>query len=202
MEAPTGIEPVKEGFADLCVTTPPRRRDSSNPLMLTVVGVYFKPVVLRAITVYNAGMKICTICSLVKPNADFFYRNKSKGKLHSQCKDCYVVNRRKIWKEHYHKYGSNYRERAVERSRKIKANLKAQMLEYLRDKSCTNCGVSDIRVLEFDHIDPSKKSFSIARGIGSALSWASILAEIAKCQILCANCHKIRTANQQGWYKN
>lgn len=75
------------------------------------------------------------------------------------------------------------------------------MLEYLNDKGCVKCGITDVRVLEFDHVDPATKSFSIARGIASTLSWENILAEIAKCQLLCANCHKIKTAEQQNWYK-
>jgi hypothetical protein len=75
------------------------------------------------------------------------------------------------------------------------------MLEYLSDKSCERCGVSDPRVLEFDHIDPKSKSFSIARGISDILSWENILVEIKKCQVLCANCHKIKTADEQHWYR-
>ncbi len=148
-------------------------------------------------------MRICTICGKVKDNQDFFYRNKRAEKLHSQCKACYIEKRRRIWKEHYHKYGSKYRERAVERNRKLKIKHKKLLLEYLNDKSCKICGVSDPRVLEFDHIDSTTKSFTIARGISSLLlSWPKILVEIEKCQILCANCHKIKTAEQQSWYKN
>jgi 5-methylcytosine-specific restriction endonuclease McrA len=146
-------------------------------------------------------MRICTVCGSAKTEQEFFYRNKLTEKLHAQCKQCYVLQRRKTWRAHYHKYGSNYRERAVERSRKIKNSLRQQMLTYLSDKACVRCGISDIRVLEFDHINPATKSFSIARGITSTLGWDKILDEIAKCQILCANCHKIKTASEANWYK-
>lgn len=147
-------------------------------------------------------MRICTVCKASKPEQDFFYRNKRAEKLHSQCKACYVIKRRAIWHDHYHKYGSKYRERAVERNKKIKDNLRKILLEYLSDKSCQKCGISDPRVLEFDHLDSSTKSFGIARAIGDTISWEKILLEIEKCQILCANCHKIRTAEQKGWYKH
>jgi 5-methylcytosine-specific restriction endonuclease McrA len=147
-------------------------------------------------------MKICSICGVAKSEQEFFYRNKLAEKLHAQCKNCYVLKRRQIWRDHYYKYGSGYRERAVERSRRIKDALRGQMMQYLSDKGCVSCGNTDIRVLEFDHIDPKTKSFSIARAIASTLSWENILKEIAKCQILCANCHKIKTAEQQGWYRN
>lgn len=170
--------------------------------MVTVQGDYIKLfIVCKTITNYNDVMKVCTVCATAKPESDFFYRNRKTEKLHSQCKDCYVINRRKKWREHYHKYGSNYRERAVERSRKIKNDLRTHMLTYLNDKACVRCGVNDIRVLEFDHIDPKTKAFSIARAIASTFSWERILAEISKCQILCANCHKIKTATENNWYK-
>ena len=76
------------------------------------------------------------------------------------------------------------------------------MIDYLDDKSCVECGMQDSRTLEFDHIKPEDKSFSIARAINDTYSWKTIMSEIQKCQILCANCHKIKTAKEQGWYKN
>lgn len=151
---------------------------------------------------YNIFMRVCTVCGEAKTNQDFFYQNKRAEKLHSQCKACYVIKRRMIWRDHYHKYGSKYRERAVERNRRIKNKLRKLMLEYLENRSCEKCGMSDLRVLEFDHIDPTTKSFSIAGAITSTRSWGKILIEIDKCQILCANCHKIKTAEEQDWYKN
>ena len=148
-------------------------------------------------------MRTCTICGQTKNEQSFFYRNKKLAKLHSQCKDCYIDKRRRIWREHYHKYGSKYRERAVARNHRLKIKRRRLMLEYLKDKSCAICQINDPRVLEFDHLDPSAKSFSIARGNSDLLlSWPKILAEIEKCQILCANCHKIKTAQEQNWYKN
>jgi 5-methylcytosine-specific restriction endonuclease McrA len=147
-------------------------------------------------------MKTCSKCFILKSENEFFYQDKHANKLHAQCKTCYAEQRRNTWKEHYYRYGSNYRERALTRNRKLKVIRRIQLLEYLSDKSCVICGITDPRVLEFDHIDPKKKSFSIAQGLSSTLNWGTILNEISKCQILCANCHKIKTAKQQNWYKN
>jgi hypothetical protein len=146
-------------------------------------------------------MKICTVCNLEKAEHDFFWRDKKAARRHSQCKQCYTAKRRSIWAEHYTLYGTAYRKRAVVRKRKIKNMLRGRMVEYLRDKACIRCGINDARVLEFDHIDPKTKSFGIARAITCTLSWGHILEEIAKCQILCANCHKIKTADEQSWYR-
>jgi 5-methylcytosine-specific restriction endonuclease McrA len=76
------------------------------------------------------------------------------------------------------------------------------MFEYLSNKSCEFCGYTDYRALEFDHIDPKTKTIGISKAVSDTWSWENILNEIEKCQILCANCHKVKTAKEQGWYKN
>jgi hypothetical protein len=64
---------------------------------------------------------------------------------------------------------------------------------YKLDVGCQACGYNEHPVaLEFDHIDPSTKKFSIGSQLMS-MSWKAIHDEIAKCQVLCANCHQIRT---------
>lgn len=147
-------------------------------------------------------MKVCTVCKLEKTNNDFYFRDKATNKLHSQCKLCYSEKRRKLWKIYYYKHGSKYRENANLRNKKLKDKLRHQMMQYLSDKSCVICGVSDPRILEFDHINPKMKSFSISRAITNVLSWETILNEIEKCQVLCANCHKIKTAEENDWYRH
>lgn len=107
-----------------------------------------------------------------------------------------------MWKKHYHKYGSQYRKKAAERNRRIKNNLRKKLQDYLSDKQCAICNINDPRVLEFDHINPTSKSFGISRAVHDLFGWEKILEEIEKCQILCANCHKIKTSHEQGWHKN
>ena len=66
--------------------------------------------------------------------------------------------------------------------------------QILIKSECHDCGINDPRVLEFDHLPQFKKSFGIGRAVGgSTRSWNSILKEIEKCEIVCANCHRIRT---------
>ena len=52
-----------------------------------------------------------------------------------------------------------------------------------------HCGISDWRVIEFHHRDPSQKERAISDMMG--WSWEKIEKEIAKCDPLCANCHRI-----------
>lgn len=52
--------------------------------------------------------------------------------------------------------------------------------------ACVHCG--GVEDLEIHHIDPATKSFTIAAGWHH--SWAKILQELQKCQILCRDCHR------------
>lgn len=60
------------------------------------------------------------------------------------------------------------------------------------EQGCQDCGNADVRVLQFHHKDPAQKSFGIADAVSNGRAWEKILAEIAKCEVLCANCHAIR----------
>lgn len=65
---------------------------------------------------------------------------------------------------------------------------------YFEKIECAHCGITDRDVLEFDHIDPKTKELSIAVIINSRIAWDIAEKELAKCQLLCANCHKKKTA--------
>lgn len=58
-----------------------------------------------------------------------------------------------------------------------------------KEKECSRCGLKDFRVLDFHHRDPKEKSFDVARH--SSRSKKAVENEIAKCDLLCANCHRI-----------
>jgi hypothetical protein len=78
--------------------------------------------------------------------------------------------------------------------------LIAERIEYLvaflREHPCMDCGESDPVVLEFDHL--RDKEFGIAQGLRDR-EWQSVLDEIAKCDVVCANCHRRRTARRGGF---
>ena len=68
-------------------------------------------------------------------------------------------------------------------------------------KHLPDCGANDPRVLEFDHRDPNTKLDHVTSLARRGAAWARIEAEIAKCDIRCANCHRRRTAAQFNWPK-
>lgn len=71
--------------------------------------------------------------------------------------------------------------------------IRAEYFEIKKGLSCEVCGNDDYRVLEFDHLDHTQKSFTISEAVSKAKSLDKIKAEIDKCQVLCANCHRIKT---------
>jgi hypothetical protein len=79
---------------------------------------------------------------------------------------------------------------------------KEKLYTFLSDKCCTDCGISDIRLLEFDHLDPQTKTKAVARFISGGYSWDRLLEEINKCEIVCANCHRLRTYGRMTCYRN
>lgn len=91
---------------------------------------------------------------------------------------------------------------SAEYQRKARRAVRIKAMEYLADKGCCECGERDPRVLEFDHIKPADKKHDICTLLGSGYSWASetLRGEIRKCRVLCANCHRLHTINQQAYY--
>ena len=69
---------------------------------------------------------------------------------------------------------------------------KAFILEYLKKNPCNHCGETNLMVLEFDHCSGSK-DFNISTGLQLGFSVAVLKKEVQKCQVLCANCHAIKT---------
>ncbi len=69
-----------------------------------------------------------------------------------------------------------------------------EILDRLKSVPCADCGGTFPPVcMDFDHVGDDK-SFTISRA--STRSIETVLAEIAKCEVVCANCHRIRTASR------
>lgn len=146
-------------------------------------------------------MKICSKCATEKDLSEYFFRDKTKGQLHTQCKECYRQHRQAYYAEHYSKHKNDYLLRAKLRRKKLRDEFRANMARFLSNKTCELCKESDLRVLEFDHIEPSLKKFTISQAVRLGYDWERTLEEIKKCRILCANCHKKHTSTQFNWYK-
>ena len=75
------------------------------------------------------------------------------------------------------------------------------LFDYLNDKECADCGEADSRVLQFDHVYGGKLA-NVAEMVSAGYSWDTILSEIAKCEVVCANCHVRRSAERGGYWRS
>jgi hypothetical protein len=96
-------------------------------------------------------------------------------------------------KRHYLMNKPTYLRRQKERNRQHAKDRRAFLLNYLQEHPCVDCGESDPVVLEFDHVDRTQKAFSIGECRGRSYSLKRIAAELKKCDVRCANCHRRRT---------
>jgi protein-arginine kinase activator protein McsA len=139
-------------------------------------------------------MKTCTKCEVDQPLENFRVRDKAKNTHQSWCKSC--------MKSHEStNYANNpVRRQAIRDNTRVMQNQNRVFVwKYLESHPCESCGTPDPRVLEFDHIDPSTKTGNVADLVSHSFSISKIEEEISKCRVLCANCHRLHTYEQQGW---
>jgi hypothetical protein len=98
-------------------------------------------------------MKTCRACGQEKPQDEFNWRNKVKGKRNPTCRECMKLYIRK----HYENNVPYYVEKAMRRKRVYKEQTYKLLFEYFRLHPCIDCGESDPIVLEFDHINQETK---------------------------------------------
>ena len=58
---------------------------------------------------------------------------------------------------------------------------------------CAKCGYdAHAQALDFNHLDPTQKRGNIAERV-SSWGWNTLMEEVLKCEVLCANCHRLET---------
>lgn len=142
-------------------------------------------------------MKICTKCNIEKPESSFYFKNKEQNIHKSKCIDCCMV----YAKHHYKINKPIYLKRAKTFNKNQTVLNRQKMIEFLKSKSCLDCKTQNYRVLEFDHKNGKDKKTNVSNMI-CRYSWETIMEEISKCDIRCANCHRIKTGIQFNWFKS
>lgn len=123
-------------------------------------------------------MKKCSKCKEEKKLEEFYYNTQKQG-VSGYCKICTKSHK----KEHYKDNKSSYQEASL-RWRKWLMDLK-------RSLSCEKCGYNKSpAALDFHHLDPSLKKFSITNQGTAKRSSQEIEEEIKKCVVWCSNCHR------------
>lgn len=145
---------------------------------------------------FGMDKKNCSHCGLILPVDSFRWKNREKNLRQSYCIEC----NKKYSKKHYKENKDKYLAKAKVYNNQYKKEISDRLLEYFQKNHCVDCGNSDPRVLEFDHVR-GKKSANIASMITYKKSWDEILDEISKCDVRCSNCHRIVTSERSGSYR-
>lgn len=115
-----------------------------------------------------SSLRTCKVCGVEKPLELFANAGTTNGITYRRmtCSKCYTAA------------GT---EKIRDRRKKLD--------EYKQTLACAGCGTTDHRVLEFHHRDPSEKELEVSLMLN--WSWKKMMAEVHKCDVLCANCHRI-----------
>lgn len=102
----------------------------------------------------------------------------------------YVKKGKQLSKEHRRKHRDKYLKQQLERQAANK-----RLVNTYKDKPCMDCGVKyPPYVMDFDHVRGNKLG-SVSEMCNNR-PVATILAEIEKCDLVCSNCHRVRTHNR------
>lgn len=103
-------------------------------------------------------------------------------------------------RKHYVDNKEAYVAKAKRNNERYKNRIRSEIVTYLTSHPCIDCGEVDPVVLEFDHKDPHTKEFNIAEAFTRCTTSKALVAEIEKCDVRCANCHRRKTARQFNWW--
>lgn len=132
--------------------------------------------------------RICGKCKKVKDLETEFYKgNGYRGGYLLRCKEC------------FRQYPSQQAPQMLDRTYRMRKRNLQFVWDYYREHPCVDCGETDPLVLQFDHVRGEKIEI-ISRLAHHTRSLKVIEAEIAKCEVVCANCHARRTAERFGHY--
>ena len=147
-------------------------------------------------SILNNATKWCRKCESIKPLTEFGINTSRKDGRTSACRACRRQYQNQWYAENKHlhreRVKANY-QRAIRKTRKY-------VWDYLTTHPCVDCGESDPVVLEFDH--RGDKEFNIGSALVTAISVDRLAAEVAKCDVRCANCHRRKSSESLGWWKS
>lgn len=127
--------------------------------------------------------KICGTCKQEKPISEFNKNKAKKDGLQVSCRPCKKFHQASWYQKNSKKHIKN----VADRNRKVRDWLREK-----KDVPCSDCGQRyPYYVMDFDHVEGIKE-FNLCN---AAISYGidRIEVEIAKCEVVCSNCHRIRT---------
>lgn len=138
-------------------------------------------------------MKRCAKCGQFKDESEFSWRYEDQGILQKACKTC----RKEENAQWYDRHKDEHRDNVRQRKSDVREEAQRFVYEYLSYQTCVDCGEYDFAVLTFDHVRGVKKK-EISRMVADGDSIRTIQEEIAKCEVVCFNCHMRREQLRRG----
>ena len=139
-------------------------------------------------------LKQCGTCGQVKPLTEYNRKSSRADGLQEVCREC----NRKSSRAYYARNRDKHVRVIVERTARRRADAKAFLATYLREHPCADCGITDIRVLDFDHRPGQHKRKDVMVMVKEGFSLTKLQEEINKCDVRCRNCHSIVTLERAG----
>ena len=139
--------------------------------------------------------KRCSSCRELKPLEEFHLDRGRRDGRQNFCKPCNIAVNKRWYREH----PEARPERMDEYNRVRRRGRHREVWAYLCEHPCVDCGEDDPVVLEFDHL--RDKVDNISKMASLKRPWSVILEEIEKCEVVCANCHRRRTAARVNSYR-
>ena len=130
-------------------------------------------------------MKVCYQCKLKKSLDEFAFKNKTKGIKQGSCRKCHSAYMRK----HYAENLIYYRTKAKVRRQEHGVDSVRKLIRHLKTNvPCVDCKtIFPYYVMDFDHLDNK------VHNVSKITKMETVIEEVKKCEIVCSNCHRIRT---------
>jgi hypothetical protein len=127
-------------------------------------------------------VKRCGKCASYKSLTEFHRHGTGYQAWCKPCRKAYAA-------AHYQR---NWKRRHAHNRRRSK-EFWAWYISLKDGRPCADCGgVFHHAAMQWDHLDGAQKTASVS-SLGSSKSRLRLLAEIEKCELVCANCHAVRT---------
>lgn len=154
--------------------------------------------------------KRCITCGKTKPLAAFNSHPQTKDKRSSSCRKCsngydrkYLENPQNAQRgrDRANRHYLDNRAQKIKQVSKYQFDRKMKAVNFLGGK-CARCPETHPATLQFHHRDPSEKVFMLSSKTLSTpnkFPWAVIETELAKCELLCSNCHSKLHSKWNQW---
>jgi hypothetical protein len=135
----------------------------------------------------SSDSRVCARCRQTRPIGEFPLRRKTGRRRHTHCRDCKAAYQRQWYERNRARHIEN-----VNQIRRELRNEHRRIIIEAKSQPCADCGLTyPPYVMDFDHVR-GEKLWAIG-SVKGAVTTAALLAEIAKCDVVCSNCHRVRT---------